>query len=257
TNFEDLPACDAVFVGQVADGGDCISNEDCAGGAFCSANEQTCPGKCAARNARGQACTKDSCTKGLYCGEGDTCTDKELDGGACTDDEHCLSGDCEQDSEDSPGNGPDEKGVCVKAGMMPPTIKLGEPCSLEMTSVCEAGAACVMTGLDPSTSEPITLCKAKVAVDETCYLGFPHCPSGYYCDAKPQDGGSFEGACQALPKDGEACLTESFGTCAPGLVCDQGTCRKVARIGEACTSNATCISGLCESGACVVAPCDP
>lgn len=64
------------------------------------------------------------------------------------------------------------------------------------------------------------------------------------------------GVCIALPVAGQQCY---FGACAPGLVCepddtDNGTCRALTAVGNACMGHGECATNYCPAGYCEERP---
>lgn len=137
-------ACDKVFVGLVADGGDCAQGNECAtAGAFCDKAQGAMMGKCLAPAKEGESCDMVSCADGLVCDFGamaSTCIKPLADGQMCTSDYVCVNENCDTAS-----------GKCA------PKKAIGEACSGFtqckdaycdfQTSVCTAkkddGAACM------------------------------------------------------------------------------------------------------------------
>lgn len=93
------PQCDKVFVGLVADGGDCGQDNECAvAGSYCPIPQGAMLGKCAALPKEGEACAFFRCADGLGC---DTvngmnvCVKPGPDGQACASTDACISKYCD------------------------------------------------------------------------------------------------------------------------------------------------------------------
>ena len=239
-------ACEDVFEGTVEAGGDCELDAECVGKQVCKAIG-SCPGTCSARQKAGEACGDDDhCEDGLVCGENSKkCETPSKKGEACGgDNPDCMAGYlCLGENEDT-----NQPGTCdlwddVLKG------KAGDTCNLEEGPWCESGNACSVVDI-VAGSGATWECVATAASGAACNFGFPSaCPAGEYCDADIGSG-QYEGTCKALPSAGDPCNTVGYPNCAPYLTCDNGTCRKVERIGGSCTSNSTCASGNCKSGTC-------
>jgi len=248
----DLDVCDQVFQGQVAPGGSCHIEAECEGTRFCQAT--SCPGACTDRKAEGTACTDDSeCVSGLNCdGDLSTC-ERPRDAG-----ESCGGGtlpDCALPSV-CLGDDPDTSmtGTCRPLSEAL-TAAVGETCDPGAGVLCVDGAFCALVNFDPATMALSWSCVAPYATGAACQLAVPDaCPSGQICDADPATTGSFDGSCGALPTAGQACRASGV-ECAPGLVCDGGTCAIIGRLGASCTTDEACASGKCTGSLCVAPSC--
>jgi len=95
------PACDTVFTGKVADGGDCQQDLECAqAGSDCSGMVGM-PGKCAVLPKENDPCPDGSCQDGLLCSLDATriCIKPKADGMACSLYFECASGYCDSTSK--------------------------------------------------------------------------------------------------------------------------------------------------------------
>lgn len=233
-----LPACEAVFDGQVATGGACNGNEDCEDG-YCAIGAM-CPGTCVARGAAGAGCDEDEqCQAGLQClggecavapGEGEPC---ETD---CAVPLQCDEGTCRSLASAFDG-------------------AVDDPCDPEASDLCDPGVFCALVGGGIAGLD--WTCSAGAAFGGQCQLAFPEmCPAGQFCDADPESTGSFDGTCVDLPGEGEACRDSEFGAeCSPNLVC-VGTCERVQHVGDPCTDDELCFSGFCDAGTCAEPTCE-
>jgi hypothetical protein len=101
SGLKEPPECAQAFAAKVAVGGKCQTELECIDGVCVGANSSTDPptdGVCTAKAGAGQACmsvdlTTDTCADGNYC-EGKTCAAKKAGGVACTGDNECGSGNC-------------------------------------------------------------------------------------------------------------------------------------------------------------------
>lgn len=240
-------ACDDALRGTVEAGGTCSSHEECAGDAYCDF-DASCPGECRPRGAAGASCNDDdACTAGLECLD-DVCAAPSTLGSPCEDDDACgglttcIAGRC----------------ATVRESL---TASLGETCDPEAGVLCEEGTSCALEGFDPATETAQWRCVAPSSSGGACKLGLPDpCPNDEYCDADPATTFMFDGTCQPLPAAGEACRAGgdfAVRRCADGLVCSDGVCRGVQRLGASCGSDRECYSGNCESDVCAVPSCAP
>ncbi|HVK63836.1 MAG TPA: hypothetical protein VM694_05165 [Polyangium sp.] len=127
--FENDAECSKIFVGKVADGGDCANDDECAGansvcvgdsgdnefgkcqprgavGAACDFEDDCTTGycdyftnACGELKAIGEACTGSDC-KDSYCNSTTSvCTAKKADGAACSSFEECTSDECDTETD--------------------------------------------------------------------------------------------------------------------------------------------------------------
>jgi hypothetical protein len=237
-------SCKAALEGTTKVGADCTLDFECAGDSYCKVGA-ACPGKCAAFEQAGGACTSnDNCANGLKCGESGHCVAPAKKGEACQQGEpDCADG--------LLCLGQDEKaktpGTCYSidealAG------KKDDACSVD-GKLCGSGLACEITSVTPVGGT----CVVKVASGAACHAAFPdECPDDEHC-ALPALNPLGAGKCTAKPKAGEACAAGlgAATICAPYTRCDDGKCREIAHAGETCHVNDTCYSGSCVDGACV------
>lgn len=245
--------CIAAFDGTVAAGGACTYSFECAGKTFCKA-DATCPGVCAPRLAAGEACkVDDDCSEGLGCPAATkVCTKAGAAGDTCKGE---SAPDCEPGLL-CYGNDDQQKraGVC-RAFAQVFTGEEGAACSFDGSDglLCATGLSCAFEKVDAKGLH--ARCVKPVAAGEACHPGIPGmCPLDAYCDVPPSGMGApkLDGTCTSLPGDGEPCAkaVTAISTCAPGNVCEGGTCRTVVANGAGCASDAQCWSGSCQSGKC-------
>ncbi len=247
------PACQGVFEGTIAVAGPCNMDEECMGDSYCDfSGSGTCPGTCKAKAAMGGSCTDDiECQNGLVC-NGGSCGMPVGSGDACggSTDANCPTGT-----------------FCIGANAMTPgtcrtltslmTAASGATCKPPTDSgdvvLCQSGLSC---GVDMVGAMGATFkCTGLSTAGGACQYGFPDpCPTGQYCNADISMG-MVSGTCTALPTAGQPCDSSSVApSCADGLACISGTCVRVGRIGDACTTDDGCYSKNCDSGSCAAGP---
>jgi hypothetical protein len=237
--------CRNIFIGNVEVGGDCSTNEECAGDAYCRA--ANCPdqaGTCTATETMGGPCAGDAeCSAGLVCEDAVCRTSSSRSGGECGG----GSGlDCPLD-ETCVGDTETERGTCTPWASVR-TQSEGEGCDPTDDELCMEGLSCVVTAAVPALTFE---CRARVGAGEECHIGIPnHCPDTHFCDVPAL---MFMGTCEPLPEEGEPCAMAMFSrNCAAGLACNMGTmqCVVLQDNGGSCDNGADCYSGNCESGMC-------
>jgi hypothetical protein len=248
----DSDACMAALDGTVALGGDCDSNIDCVGAAYCKSSG-SCPGQCSALGSAGDVCSHDNqCATELSCSKFTNKCEKPAQSG-----ETCGGG--------GVAPGCDAAMFCLgsndKAGTTGTCQAIDQLFSAGVDTKCDPGAGplCdpdLSCAIESIAAGPVftAKCVAKVASGAACQVGFPDpCPLGEYCDGTVQN---LSGACKKLPGDGAACVTGPFGDgalCAPYTRCDNGTCRDLADSGSSCASDGVCYSENCLNGKCAAA----
>jgi hypothetical protein len=251
-NYDEIgasPVCLAAIDGTVKLGDDCDYNTECEGTAYCRSSG-SCPGKCAAAQTEGGTCTSDTdCDPELECDE-----DKRecYAPGAAGD--RCGGG-----TEPGCGAGLLCLGASEDDGT-PGTCRLltevlsaseGAPCNPALGPLCGEDLYCAILAVTPTIRAE---CRAGVGAGASCAVGFPDpCNDDEYCKA-PQ--GSLTGTCTDRPGAGNACAAGPFGDppdiCAPGTVCDGGTCRSRQNLGGTCAANGVCLSDNCVDGRCAL-----
>lgn len=254
----------SVLEGKVEYGGPCRTDEACgytdsSKSLECDRPEQSCSGTC--RLEYGSAGEK---TLGEAC-------EVSLSSNECLPDLHCAPATDEQQST---------SGVCIE----PETRQKGELCGGYPD--CEPGLRCVI-----SQDKPGARCQEPQALGQPCEFSYS-CREGKSCngtqcverysadigDPCPVDSdyGRFgrvckpqltclDNICHDVPirQQGETCSnsTDTPRGCAPGLRCDQETCKPFANHGESCASADDCVGGSsksdCDSGTCAPAMPDP
>lgn len=238
--YSEVPACDAVILGNVADGGACVDDVDCAHGS-CEIGS-ACPGTCAAPLAAGSGCS----VGGPRCAPGTTCRD---DGGA----RRCLApvgagGLCSWGGCADGLSCDRASGTCVPR-------KTSGTCAGDED--CAPGFACDWgdAGADRLT------CLVVAGRGEPCGAGAP-CGRGWTCT---------RGVCGPPPAVGSACASsgsfwDAGASCDAGAYCDlryrfdasdPGTCMALTRDGGRCEHSGRCRSGVCHDGRCAASPCVP
>lgn len=216
----DQPECDAVVSGNVANGGACLIDFDCANGhcvvgascpGVCTANvgvDGDCSGagarcapdlfcergRCVAIATQGQPCVSGTCASGLYCDPTTSrCAPKKKSGSCAGAPDACAVG-----------------YWCGESGTCASLAGRGERCGPE--AVCGAGWACNdgVCGPPPGIGAPCASGSGRTGLE---------CAFSAYCDTSP------------IP-----------------------TCRELKPVGAACGSAWECHSYVCTAGACAPEP---
>lgn len=232
TDFErsDDSACDAIFEGTVAGGGQCAMDEECISQ---QCNVPGCPDACCQGTCVGdappvlpmvgQSCAMTfQCQDGFCDGQTQTCVAYRQLGEACTGSGQCGQGGCINN-------------VCTRlAGP-------GEACNPVSTS----GAQCADLGYTCSTAT--STCKPYGLTGDPC-LNERECSPLYECNASQ--------VCQLRSTRGDVCDPQSFG-CIDRSYCDATTltCNEPKADGAACMEDEEC-SGDCDfdTNTCVTPP---
>lgn len=201
-------ACANVFVGQVPEGGTCITDEECANDGDCEEDptcvEACCEGTCIPGEGGGGMvpiggdCSEADCVDGAYCKNdfmtgSAVCEAVVAEGGECMDWDACEAGlfCAGYDFGATPG-------TCA-----PPPDR-GESCA-ETFGICDrADDYC-----DPADM----ICKARKQPGEACTVDSDECVEYAVC---------FNNTCTALPGAGESCA--DVEECLGDLDCSGGTC---------------------------------
>ncbi len=250
-----------VFSGNGNEGAQCIFDQECAKGFFCS---DSCPSKCTRMKQEGEECSDIApCKEGLTCisqrcvrtgEEGTPCT-QHID---CMGELVCLSGVCSR--PDPPGQECSPELEKCETQCNPESKKcIIFKVSLVLNECGEFGDEIKLCPLDISfckLSAPEQgrfTCSPLLKEGENCiptYSGgrisekiygmyATRCEDGLWC--------SPEGICKKIPKENEKCE----GNCASGLFCSKdGVCRKLKEVGDVCLENIECKSKKCEMGIC-------
>lgn len=234
----EIQACGAIFVGQVAAGGECQRDVECASGLCTGHGSEQC-GTCGRLVATGDECVMfvDACEDGPN-GEWGACS-----GGICL-----LNGDGYPTEDAGIGAECDYYQLC-KAGLFCENgtcaawRSLGEACNLLLDS-CGRGTICRPNADDPTAGSCVAVrieyrpgAPCGALADEVVLCN----AADLYCDYVGT------GACQRLDVDrplGEIC--DRTSQCAEGLTCLGGTCfGELLPEGSACEVNAQCANGSC------------
>ncbi len=239
----DSEACDAVLDGTTPLGGACSDQIECSGSAFCQFTGDQCPGSCQSRKAQGGLCMEDSeCESGLVCVAQSYCDFPGDIGDPCLGGApRCAPGLWCQDASDS------APGECWSYEVVF-SRDLYEDCDPFRDLLCKPGLVCALYDAENAQcEEPVW------SNQDYCSAGVGSlCPQNEYC-SRPD--GDLLGHCTEKPGEGEPCASVTAQSeaviCADGLVCDGGTCRPWAHLGEPCVTSDVCFSGRCESNVCV------
>jgi hypothetical protein len=262
---EEPAACDEVWQGNAAPGGECTRDEECAAG-YCD-ESLGCPGVCTAYKQAGEACGFDDiCTSGYDCID-DLCKAEPeiVDGAPCEAYDNCAGmAVCVADKEGV------ETGTCQSRLSL---FRLGEGADCDFTqyqdiysgfvkhdvALCKPELSCVIESVDLANGTSVSTCKKALASGAECGYGAPDpCPSDEYCTADPT-ADKLSGACTKLPIEGEPCLDLQTvqAKCGPNLQCeDNNICTPPKVLGDSCTQDKDCVSGHCDdqSGTCALRP---
>lgn len=248
--------CDEALAGNVPAGGACQGNVECDGARYCAFTGATCPGVCTDLEAEGSPCTdNDACQNGLVClvdaasGQG-TCASLADEGEACSNDGECDGGLGCVGADAMTG----ALGTC-ETWASRFTEAEGDGCDPQGGQLCATGLSCVLDQFSAGSGASFS-CSAPFASGAACKVGFPNgCPADEYCNADLKTG-QLDGVCTPSPLEGEPCYDSGLGNgaiapCAPGLACNpNGICEGTGVIGETCTTEDFCHSGVCTSGVC-------
>ncbi len=99
--LETSPDCQAIFVGKVANGGDCAQDDDCAvDGSDCMGASNGMLGKCQLPGDVGAACMFGSDCKSDYCDfQTSMCAAKKALGEMCSGSQSCMNSYCDVDTK--------------------------------------------------------------------------------------------------------------------------------------------------------------
>lgn len=210
-NFDaDVPACDKVFVGKVAAGGDCAIDAECAGGLYCEpVSSQACGGRCQASSAEGQGCGQNAAP----CEENTTCLipDGSSTGMCVADHSVANGGYCNANAQCDPNS------ICAgnscQAKQDARIAMEDETCELDLDVVCKPGLVCTELNLLFGNGT----CKPPGGQGAPCYL-LTECAAGYTCEGATVFN---RGSCELVREEGEDC-DENFD-CA-SFICQEGVC---------------------------------
>ncbi len=239
-----LDECEGVFAGAVEAGGDCLSDDECIGGAECELRTEECFGTC----SPGAPCNGGYCGDGEFCDTDvdtfeDSCRPKLDVGDTCTRFSDCTATDPGAECISPPG---EDEGVCVGLN----SLAEGERCEF-YDELCGAGLVCRDEVCTQSTFSPGP--SRLPARDEPCRIGDTACVAGLACVGLDSDG---NGTCSTPLGAGESCV--AFWECDGNLVCKgtngpgaPGTCELPIPVGSACTQDFECASFVCSGGVCM------
>jgi hypothetical protein len=240
--------CHGVVTANVPAGGDCLGDEECAGGVCVGAD---CGGHCVPYAAPGSACMPSGAPPAMACDptfawcDGSVCQVHKQPGDACAQDRECafdyvcVVGKCDDPVRLSEGDACnagaqppckdglrcDETGTCVKPGVA------GAACT--RPTACSDGLACIAGQ-----------CAPWLDAGGACTMASATSASG--CPATQACAGT---SCVAMAKKGApnaACTVDD--DCADRLWCNSGFCSHRSGVGAGCMSDHECISPLvCDS----------
>jgi hypothetical protein len=212
--------CAPYGCGAVACRGNCVSDAQCAKGAFCKA------GVCEELQKPGVSCSRDGqCASGF-------CTD-----GVCC--EARCDGQCE---------------ACAKSGKCQAVV--GAPLGARPACAGETDEACA-GACDGALRTTCVYPAGEVQCrDASCEAGkatvVAHCTGAGSC--APEQTVTCHNGCEGRICAGDACLVNA--DCKDGEHCIAGTCAPQAEDGSACGAASDCSSGFCVDGVCCNSACD-
>lgn len=228
-DLEELPECEQLFVGQVADGGSCLNDNECSGDLKCNFESgETCYGVCKA-----DPC--DACTDAQYCDElGDTpvCKDRDALGAECTyfqatcvkgascffgeaDTGKCIADKSIDDDEECDEDAQCKSGLCSEFTCSPPSTPpmlgaAGDECNDFLW--CQPGLSC--QGLIADTD--MGTCKTLATKDEDCDFS-EQCEFELQCQGATE---TTKGKCSERLPDGQDC---TYSDDCKSNICDEDT----------------------------------
>jgi hypothetical protein len=214
-----------------ADGASCTEQEQCASG-FC--HDSVCdPG-----GESGDPCAERSdCRYEFYC-DASACVARRANGGACTADEQCEYGNCDEPTSTC---GLPEGAMCSYG-----TDCASRTCTASVCGAAGPGSRCSTdsecgAGLVCSWGSGSGYCRMPGAVGEACDRD-EECASGWCNSASDQ--------CGERRAIGEACTGSA--ECDPGI-CRENVCAPRRQPGESCESLDECAEPfLCRNGRCEI-----
>ena len=214
------PACLTRFTGSLADGGDCLTDVDCASpGATCASScaDACCVGTCQRKFRLNEACQDaESCEPGLVC------TGLK-----------CVTGDAGTPCAKGSVNQCDFGTFCdSKTLQCTPTRAPGDSC----TSLLQCGGNYTCIGLSITGSQPGQCSRISEPGDRCDSF----CFGNLFCD-KPADK-KIPGTCRSFAPLGQAC-SATIPCAGANAMCDNGLCALRSGVGVTC-ANQTCMPGL-------------
>jgi hypothetical protein len=217
----ELPECDRVVIGLIADQGRCFDRDDCATpNSECSIAAcmgQCCPGTCLPAVGLDAKCSEVRCAEGLVCDRSQqvpVCVRGD-EGDPCTTDSGC-----------------DDERFCASTSRCAADKAAGVTCTSDHQ--CARPLTCVGEGQNPGT------CRAVDTVGASCDT---QCRGSLYCDKPP---GAALGTCAKIPATIGASCSQS-GYCDGDLVCKGGLCAARVALGGTCANYECQRPGHCSS----------
>jgi hypothetical protein len=249
------PDCKLVFRGNVQEGGDCTSSDECApsthdGSAYCEMARGACYGKCVTTSSN-NICGQTTCAESEYCHNGvgfQSCKPKGQLGEQCAQYNACLgdnaycaytpSGDgiCVQRRSVAAGGACLDHAQCVNGARCsgglcayPSLLGQGETCG-NADAVCKPGLACALVDTRSGRRE----CKPPGNVGARCYDHY-ECGVNLYC-------GGFDTS-TVPPTVGTCYRPKSEGkNCEQDLECASYYCRAITPdVANVCTKPVACM----------------
>ncbi len=242
--------CQEAVEGKVALGDACTSSDDCAGDAYCDADNPSCGGHCIARGGAGSACNgSDECTAlgttPLACSyESDKCVPLVTTSNATA---NAACG--EVHTADAVTFTRCGASLACDQETCQPIIAKGAACA-DDNSPCKYGTVCT-----PDASSEGGTCEDHPFVDTvgaSCSEDFDGATPAFCNPVKNL--GCVAGKCEQGGDGslGSKCFAlDLAGRCNAGLFCDRAanTCKQKLVPGTSCTSDSDCLSDWCDDNA--------
>jgi hypothetical protein len=199
-------ACELMYVGLIAEGGNCLESTECEGDQACIRPDNQCYGTCAPDEDPCRNCTSDQ-----YCEGRQACAPRGSLGATCGDSDQCVQG-----------------VACVDGACAEPTanfLNAGEACGLALQDggrICQPGSTCVDFVIEQGSATGV--CGTPRGADSACFLSL-ECAPGLACGGGDPSTG-MAGTCGPLGAMGDSCFFpfdcesgQCEGTCVERMAC--------------------------------------
>ena len=226
----------------------------CNGAGNCATTEpmDCTPFTCGATACRGNCVTDAQCATGAYCKAG-ICEDLQKPGSKCARDGQCASAFC-TDGVCCEGRCDGQCESCGSGGKCQPVT--GAPVGMRPACAGADGDACAGV-CDGTVRSSCGYPGGEIVCrDAECDAGkatvVAHCSGAGAC--APEQTVTCENGCEGAICAGDACLVNS--DCKDGERCIAGTCAAQGENGASCAAAGDCGSGFCVDGVCCDKACD-